>query len=41
MQEESLVTLVDLKKKPYYLSDKDIAWVESTIANMTIEEKIG
>jgi beta-N-acetylhexosaminidase len=32
---------VDLKKKPYYLSDKDIAWVESTIANMTVEEKIG
>jgi beta-N-acetylhexosaminidase len=33
--------LVDLKAKPFYLSDEDIAWVESTIAGMTIEEKIG
>ncbi len=32
---------VDLKAKPYYLSDEDIAWVESTIAGMTDEEKIG
>ena len=35
------MTLVDLKAKPYYLSDEDIAWVENTIKNMTIEEKIG
>lgn len=33
--------LVDLKAKPYYLSDEDIAWVEDTIKGMTIEEKIG
>ncbi len=33
--------LVDLKAKPYYLSDEDIAWVESNIKEMTIEEKIG
>ncbi|SKA82570.1 beta-N-acetylhexosaminidase [Clostridium sp. USBA 49] len=33
--------LVDLKAKPYYLNDEDIAWVENTIAKMTIEEKIG
>ncbi|MFT8349117.1 glycoside hydrolase family 3 protein [Clostridium saccharoperbutylacetonicum] len=33
--------LVDLKAKPYYLSDEDIAWVENTIKGMTIEEKIG
>jgi beta-N-acetylhexosaminidase len=32
---------VDLKAKPYYLSDEDIAWVENTIKGMTIEEKIG
>ena len=32
---------VDLKAKPYYLSDEDIAWVENTIAGMTDEEKIG
>jgi len=33
--------LVDLKAKPFYLSDGDIDWVENTIAGMTIEEKIG
>ncbi|OPJ62522.1 glycoside hydrolase family 3 protein [Clostridium chromiireducens] len=33
--------LVDLKVKPYYLSDEDITWVENTIKEMTIEEKIG
>ena len=35
------MTLVDLKAKPYYLSDEDIAWVENTMKEMTIEEKIG
>ena len=33
--------MVDLKQRPYYLSDEDIAWVESTIAGMTDEEKVG
>lgn len=33
--------MVDLKAKPYYLSDEDIAWVENTIASMTDEEKVG
>ena len=33
--------MVELKKKPYCLSDEDIAWVESTIASMTDEEKVG
>ena len=33
--------MVNLKAKPYYLSDEDIAWVESTIADMTPEEKVG
>lgn len=33
--------LVDLKKKPYNLDDEAIAWVEETIANMTLDEKIG
>ncbi len=32
---------VDLKAKPFYLSDKDVQWVEETIASMTLEEKIG
>lgn len=33
--------MVDLKAKPYYLSEEQIQWVEKTILNMTIEEKIG
>ena len=33
--------MVDLKARPYYLSDEDIGWVESTIAAMTDEEKVG
>ena len=33
--------MVNLKAKPYYLSDEDIAWVEATIAGMTDEEKVG
>ena len=33
--------MVDLRAKPYNLTDADIAWVESTIADMTAEEKVG
>ncbi|MBQ8685391.1 MAG: beta-hexosaminidase [Clostridia bacterium] len=33
--------MVDLKARPYYLSDEDIAWVERTIEGMTAEEKVG
>ena len=33
--------MVDLRAKPYYLNDEDIAWVENTIASMTPEEKVG
>lgn len=33
--------MVDLRAKPYYLSDEDIKWVESTIASMSDEEKVG
>ena len=33
--------MVDLRAKPYYLCDEDIAWVESTIASMSDEEKVG
>lgn len=33
--------LVDLTKKPYYLDEDAINWVEKTISEMTIEEKIG
>lgn len=33
--------MVNLKVKPYNLSDADIKWVEETIANMSPEEKVG
>ncbi len=33
--------LTNLKKLPYQLGDEDISWVENTIQNMSIEEKIG
>lgn len=32
---------VDLRAKPFFLSDEDVAWVEQTIAGMSDEEKIG
>lgn len=33
--------MVNLKEKPYYLSDEDVKWVEDTIAGMSDEEKVG
>ncbi|MBP3567809.1 MAG: beta-hexosaminidase [Lachnospiraceae bacterium] len=33
--------MVNLKAKPYCLSDEDIKWVEETISSMTDEEKVG
>ena len=33
--------MVDLRAKPYLLSDEDIAWVKDTIASMSDEEKVG
>lgn len=33
--------MIDMKAKPFYLSDEDITWVEDTISSMTLEEKIG
>ncbi len=32
---------MDLKAKPFYLSDEDIRWVEETKASLTLDEKIG
>ena len=32
---------INLKAKPFYLSDEDIKWVEETLANLTLDEKIG
>ena len=33
--------MVNLKEKPFYLSDDDVMWVENTISEMTLHEKIG
>ena len=33
--------MVNLKEKPFFLDDGAIAWVEKTIAAMTLEEKVG
>jgi len=33
--------MINLTKKPFYLSEEDIKWVENTKKNMTTEEKIG
>ena len=35
------MNMVDLRAKPYNLSDEDIRWVETTIAGMSDEEKVG
>lgn len=33
--------MVDLKAKPFYLTDEQVQWVENTIASMTLDEKVG
>lgn len=33
--------MVDLKAKPYFLSDEDVRWVKGTINQMSDEEKVG
>lgn len=33
--------MVNLKAKPFYLSDEQVKWVEDTFAGMTLDEKIG
>ena len=33
--------MVDLKAKPFYLTDAQVAWVRETIAGMSLEEKLG
>lgn len=32
---------IDLKAKPFYLTDEKIAWVEETLASLSLDEKIG
>ena len=33
--------MVDMKAKPFFLTDEDCKWVEDTIAGMSLDEKIG
>lgn len=33
--------MINLKEKPFYLDDEDIAWVKKTLEGMTLEEKVG
>ena len=33
--------MVDLRANPFCLNDEQLSWVESTLASMTLEEKIG
>ena len=32
--------MIDLKGKPFYLTNEDIAWVEETLSGMTQDEKL-
>jgi beta-N-acetylhexosaminidase len=40
LQTAGTITVVDLSAKPFNLNQEDIRWVQSTIAGMTLEEKI-
>lgn len=33
--------MIDLRGNPFYLNDAEVAWVENTLASMTLEEKAG
>ncbi|MDY8025488.1 glycoside hydrolase family 3 protein [Paenibacillus polymyxa] len=33
--------MINFKGNPFFLSDQDISWIEDTLSNMTVEEKIG
>ena len=33
--------MVNLKGNPFYLNDEAVAWVQNTLANLTVEEKCG
>lgn len=33
--------MINLKAKPFYLTDEDIAWVHDILNSMTLEEKVG
>ncbi len=33
--------MIDLKAKPFHLKDEDISWVEQTLSEMSLQEKVG
>ena len=33
--------MINLKAKPFNLSDEDIKWVKDTLGNLSLDEKIG
>ena len=33
--------MIDLKAKPFHLKDEDISWVEQTLCEMSLQEKVG
>ncbi len=33
--------MVNMKEKPFHLTEEDCKWVEDVIAGMTVDEKIG
>lgn len=33
--------MIDLKAKPFNLTDEDIKWVKDTLGNLSLDEKIG
>lgn len=41
MNKSEMMTDLNLRRKPFYLKDEDIDWVEAALASMTLEEKVG
>lgn len=33
--------MADIRTKPFFLDEEGAAWVQETLQNMTLEEKIG
>ena len=41
MPGQGVDSFVDLRAKPFNLDDEDVRWVETTLASMSDEEKVG
>lgn len=33
--------MIDLKARPFHLDEEGINWVQTTLSNMTLKEKVG